>query len=397
MKITLPILSPIRFYNPNLAFDNNTHFQNPDNRVSMGYNWEGVNPIQYALPVPKQWPAGQPGIDFVVNIDSGLFYADLYDADDAYYKSLYVANWEPVGSDDQWRVWLDGVSGSGITAGFYTVKLFDNSDDSLLLESEPLYIADWFEDVIPFEFWNFENDFGVAWDNNVTRFTCRIMMPIRLFDPSPEFEKETYQDDPGNLTTLRTIIQRVFNFDSLPVSGHLAEQFQFAFACSELYLDRIHINSEEIPAAEPVEGTNLKTLNGKVTFVDFPGSFLREQNEVVMTDESVDWGNGTYDGMNITGNSVTIDDPAVQGWLYVMTGNQSYSNGAIVLVKIVITDNGTSDLPHASFDGARVGLNEWGTHWFSYRVNDDTGNTFKLWHHVAQKANYTAVITFYSI
>ena len=40
---------------------------------------------------------------------------------------------------------------------------------------------------------NFENDFGIAWDNGLTRFTGRIMIPIRIYDPGPTFEKELWE------------------------------------------------------------------------------------------------------------------------------------------------------------------------------------------------------------
>ena len=96
--VNFPILSPIRFYDPSLEFDNETTFQNPDNRLSTSYDWENVNEVPYALPIPKVWPDGQPGIDFVINTldtsPSETVYAHLYDSDDVYYKALYVDAWD---------------------------------------------------------------------------------------------------------------------------------------------------------------------------------------------------------------------------------------------------------------------------------------------------------------
>ncbi len=396
--IKIPVLSPIRLYDPNLEYDNNTIFQNPDNRVSTGYNWEAVNPMQYALPIPKQWPDYQPGIDFMINVESGIFYADLYDANDAFYKSCYVDLWEVVGSDSQYRIWLDGESGSGIADGFYTVKIFDNTDDALLWETEALLIADWFEDSVPFEFWNFENDFGLTFDNGVTRFTGRAMVPIRIYDPEPVFEKEIYENDPGTKITLRTIIQRQFNFDSMVVPVHVAEMFQMAFACSELYLDRIQINSEEAPAAELIEGSNLKQLSGTANLVGFPGAFMREKVETTLTDEGIDWATSTYVTSVITNNEIVVTDLVVAGGpLRAQSDTHTYVDNDIVVVKVVLTDNGTSDFPLASFDGGQELIKEWGTNWFSYRVNDDSSSAFRLWSNNGDRANYTAVLTFFSV
>ena len=403
-NIRKPILTPIRFYDPNLEFDNESTFQNPDNRVSSDYNFENVSSIPYALPIPKQWPDGQPGIDFLMNTGgvtvSETFYAYLYDSDDVYYKELYVQSWEPVNLGHQSRVWLDGTAGTAIADGYYTIKLFAVSDDALLLESEALYIAEWFENMIPFEFWNFENDFGMMWDNALTMFTARVMVPIRIFDPEPKFEKEMYLNDPGVLTTLRTIMQRQFSFDSLPVPVHVAEIFVMAFGCSELYLDRIKINSEDSPEAEILDGTNLKQISGKAIFVDFPNDYIAEKVETIFVDESIDWATGTYNTKVITGNSVVINDPVCTGDLYIESDSISYSDEEVILIKVVLTDDSgddSSDLPLYVFDGAHIRLLEWGTNYISIRANATASDEFKLINLNGEKAVFTAVLTVYSI
>ena len=400
--IKRPLLSPIRFYDPNLSYGSATTFQNPDNRVSHGYNWEGVNPIPYALPIPKQWPDYQPGIDFMINIvqADGTFYAHLYDKDNVYYKSLYVQVWKTIGTDKQYRVFLDGVSGTGIADGYYTIKLFQTSDDALLYESEPLLIGSFFDDEIPFECWNFESDFGIAWDNGNLQFTFRMMMPIRIFDPVPIFEKEIYQNDPGVLTTLRTIPQRVFNFDSLPVPAYVTEIFAMAFANSELYLDRIKINAEDAPESELIEGSHLKQITGQATLVDFNDTYMREKVETALNDESIDWSSHTYSSATITGNSIDVNTNLVSGTDYV--NSQSYVADAdeMVLVKLVLTDDdGESDLPSVIVMSIGEGFTpvEWGTHWYHLKFNTAGTKSIRLQHSDGEKAVYTAVITFYSI
>ncbi len=393
------MLSPIRFYDPTLQFDNDTTFQNPDNRVSTGYDYEGVRPFQYALPIPKQWPDYQPGIDVLMSAVTadGTFYADLYDEDNALYKSLYVESWKVVGINTMYRCWLDGESGSGIADGYYTVKIFETSGDALIYESEALYIVDWFEDMIPFEYWNFENDFGMVWDNGSTRFTGRVMVPIRLYDPEPQFEKEVYKNDPGVLTTLRTIPQRVFGFDSLAVPVHIAELFSLAFANSELYLDRIKINSEESPEAELIDGSNLKQITGQATFVNFNEDYFREVVETLLVDQSIDWDQDTYGTAVITGNSIDVDTDPVVGTDGVISDSVSYSANDLILVKITLTDDGSSDLPSIFFDGGTVTIKEWGVNWFSYRVNATGSDVVTMGHTDGQVAVYTGVITVYKV
>ena len=398
-----PVLSPIRFYDPSKEFDNATDFQNPDNRVSTGYDWENVTPYPYHLPIPKRWPDGQPGIDFMLNTagttSADTFYADLYDEDDVLYKSLYVHGWDPIDSGHQYHVWLDGVSGSGIAEGFYTIKIFATDDDELLLESEALYITDWFEDMIPFEFWNFENDFGIVWEELRRIFTARIMAPVRIYDPEPTFEKEVYQNDPGILTTLRVIPQRAFNFDSLSVNVHIAELFQLGFACSELYLDRIKINSEESPESVPAEGTNIKTLTGKATFVDFNVDYVRELVDTSEEDQSIDWATTDYVTGNITANSIVVNDPVIgSSSLGCVSQSISFDQNDIIIIKVTLTDDGSSDLPQYSFASEVLEVKEWGVNYFVFRLTDEAASySFELLHNQNQRAVFTGLIEVFKV
>ena len=407
MTIKQPILSPIRFHDPSLEFDNETTFQNPDNRLSMSYDWENVKPVPYALPIPKQWPDGQPGIDFLLRLESAStvndIYAKLYDEDDAEYADCYIELWALASGAPApiiARIWLDGNAGATVEDGFYTVKIFRTSDNELLLESEMLLIADWFQDVIPVEYWNFENDFGVFFDGGGDlRWTGRVMAPIRIYDPAPTVEKEVYKNDPGILTTLRSTPQRIFNFDSHPLPVHVVELLQLMTICSELYLDRIKINIEDMPEAELYEGTNLKYLTGKATFVNFNESYVREIVETAQTDQSIEWATSTYVSAILAGNSAdvntnTVADPAEA----IISDLITYEENDIFLVKIELTDDaGDSDLPNVQFGGMLLEVKEWGTSYFSFRMNDSGTDTVDLYHTVGEKAVYTAVIDVYKI
>jgi len=387
-----------------MEFDNETTFQNPDNRLSTDYDWENVKPFPYALPIPKVWPDGQPGIDFMLNAvhnsSTETFYAKLYDSNDEDYADLYVNYWATItaGSLYQHHVWMDGETGAGIEDGYYTIKIFATDDDELLLESEMLLIAEWFADTIPIEVWNFENDFGIKWHKTETLYTLRMMVPIRMYDPIPQFEKETYKNDPGILTTLRTIPQRVFNFDSHPIPVHVAERIQMALGCSETYLDRIKINVEEIPDAELYEGSNLKYLSGQATLVDFNEDYQAERVVTEQTDQSIDWDTDTYDTATITGNSIEVDTASVVALIEgVLSDTITVAENDLILVKLVLTDDaGDSDLPTISILDELYKPLDWGVSWHSFRVNAGySHNSMTLFHVQNEKAVYTAVIEVY--
>jgi len=392
------LLSPIRFY-PSLLFGSATVFQNPDNRVSHGYNWDGVNSLPYALPIPRQWPDGQPGIDFMINAveADGTFYADLYDSDDAKEISIHVYAWKDLGTDIQYRVFYDC---SGISDGYYTIKLFQTADDALLLESEPLLIAEWFDDMIPLEYSNFENDFGIVYDDDDIKWTGRVMVPVKIFDPSPQFEKEVYKDDPGTLTTLRSTVQRVFNFESMPVPVHLAELFSMTFANSELYLDRMKVNSEAAPESELIEGTNLKQLSGTATLVDFNDEYTREKVETTKTDQSADWGADSYTNGSSSGSLFTVNDPApIAAPSGVISDDVTYVDDDIILVKVDLTDLNNSDFPYHSLASSayKLRFKEWGVNWIAYQMSGAGTFNFYIRNDIPDVAKFTAELTIYKL
>jgi hypothetical protein len=356
--------------------------------------------MPFAQPIPKQWPDGQPGFDFMLDTDAlgNTFYAKLYDADNADYADLNVVAWKANDFGYQWRVWLDGESGSGVEDGYYTIKIFDTSDDSLLLESEPLIVGDWFEDYVPFEYSNFENDFGIVFDNGSTLWTGRMLLPVRIYDPGPQFEKTTYKNDPGQLVTLRTIPQRIFNFDSLPIPAWLAEKIILAFSCSILYLDRIKINSEENPEADLIDGSNLKTLTGQAAFVGFNDNYYAEVVETEHSDQSKIWSSyADYTG-TITLSQLDLNDATLSpGGVYeAVTQSMSYTAGDKILVKLVLTDNASSDLPEVSFVGSAVEA-QWGTNWFFYCPATSGTGQFKIEHTAGESAQLTAVVNIYKV
>lgn len=397
--IRIPVIAPIRFYPYNVSFETIDNDQNPDNRVSTGYDYEGIKPFPFHLAVPRQWADGQPGIDTMIVVRSGSSVvpsAKLYDEDDTYVKDCHVDEWATVDGDTHYRVWLDGRSTDSIE-GLHTIKLFDDEETEVLMESEPMLIGGWFTAYAPFEYTNFENDFGVVFDNGTQQWTGRIMLPVRLSDPEPEFEKETYKDDPGTLTTLRVIPQRAFTFDSLPVTSHLCETFQLACSCSNLYLDRINVNFEEIPEAEKVEGTNIKLLSGRAIFVDFNDRYLRERVETAKTDQAIEWATCDYDSYTITGNSIEVVEASVSSIHFAVADSASYDAGAKILVVLTLSDDsGTSDLPVFYFNGVSVSGLVWGTNYLFFQFSDAFTNAPQLYHESGE-ATYTAGITVYVI
>ena len=391
-------LAPIRFY-PTHDFEQGTRFQNPDNRVSTGYDWEGVYSYPYHLAIPKQWPDGEPGIDTMVILDTtklSSFDAKLYDADNVYVKTLNADLWQTVGTDEHYRIWLNCRTTTEVTDGIYTIKLMDGVD--VLLESEAMLIGEWFEGFYPFKYSNFENDFGLIFDNGTQQWTGRMMLPLRMYDPEPTFEKKTFQNDPGVLTTLRVTPQRVFRFDISPVPVHVSEAFQLACSCSNLYLDQIKINFEDIPESDSIEGTNLKEVTGQATFVDFNENFSTEQVEVEFTDEEMDWDSQDWGGLGvITNNSLELNNAPGGGALLSAEFDQYIATeGEQVFLVIELTDDGSSDMPIMRMVSDDLDL-VWGINYISYTFATSGGKTLRLRGVALDTLNLTCTVDWYSI
>jgi hypothetical protein len=400
-ELKISPLAPIRFYPVDYDFEQGDKFQNPDNRVSTGYDWEGVNPYPYHLAIPKQWPDGQPGIDTMVILDGdasiGSITAHLYDEDDAEVEEINCDVWETVSGDDHYHIWRNGYTSTVIADGLYTIKI-KNPTSAVIYESDALLIGEWFDDFFPFEYSNFENDFGLIFNNGNYQWTGKMMIPMRLFDAAPEFEKQTYKNDPGVLTTLRTIPQRVFNFDTLPMNSHAAESFLLACSCSELYLDRINVNMEEMPEGEPFEGTNLQQINGKATFVDFNDTYSIERVEKEFTLQLMEWDSQPWlSNAVITGNSLEINNVPGTGTLVKAEYDQySALAGEKIFLRIELTDDGSSDLPVIRVNGYIQGV-VWGTNYLSVKFTNAGLKSIDLYGEVGDTLNLTCVVDWYSI
>lgn len=393
-------LAPIRFYPIDYDFEQGDKFQNQDNRVSTGYNWENVRAYPYHLPIPKQWPDKQPGIDTMVVLRSGAtatgIRAYLYDSSNTVVEQIRCDLWKTVSGDKHYRIWRHGETATELTDGYYTIKI-TNQVGTPIYDSEGLLIGDWFVDFYPFEYFNFENDFGLVFDNGTYQWTGRMLLPLRMYDPEPSFEKEVYKNDPGVLTTLRTIPQRVFNFDIMPVPVHVAETFQLACACSDLYLNRIAVNMEEVPEGTIIDGTNLKQISGKATYVDFNSVYSIERVETTPTDEGLDWDSETFgaDGL-INGNHLGITSHSVSGAEIAIFDSYTAVADELVYVVIALVNAGGSNLPTIELDGTVLPL-VWGSNYFTFRFSLAGAKTFSLYGSNGQTFNLSATITLYSI
>lgn len=160
---------------------------------------------------------------------------------------------------------------TGITHFFAPFFIYKN-----YLKSEVIDFSNELEECYPVTFDNFENDFGWLFDVTTTDYPGMITIPLQVYKPANEMEKEVYEDDPGIVTTLRSTPKRIQEFETYPIPMWFAEKILLICNCSALTISGVDIEVTEQPEITPVDGTNLCSVKGKMRIKNFSNDFLQE-------------------------------------------------------------------------------------------------------------------------
>lgn len=168
---------------------------------------------------------------------------------------------------------------SGMT-GHYVVRITGGATHAnpgaVFYESNVFEVAASFDDCYAFVASNFENDFGVCWINTSgpTTWYLKMMLPSRMYVPKVKIKKDVYATDSGAMSTLRSVMNRGYEVESMPIPMWYAELIQLMTACSTMYLNDLQINFEETPAITPVQDSDLCVLKGDAVLVGFNDYYL---------------------------------------------------------------------------------------------------------------------------
>jgi len=295
MALTFPKINQIRFENVDNAFSTvNPSTYNMDNRSpDLAIN-QGVYPHRFYQPIPKSWNGiiGDGNeLDFMIIGSLADWATEGYDCKiysvtfDQYSNvdvATYVETLTPAlfyTYADSRKVYRFTKSLGSYTAGFYIVKIISNtgmSTGEVYYQSNVLQIDTHanFGECYTFSGSNFENDFGVIWVNTVpTTWYLKILIPCRMYKPVPKIEKNVYQNDSGLQTTLRSNINRVYEFESMPIPMWYGELFIMSTALSLNYINRIAVNFEQAPDLTPIQDSNLCVVKGNAVLTEFNNNY----------------------------------------------------------------------------------------------------------------------------
>jgi hypothetical protein len=263
--------------------------QNHDNRNPDLNIWPGVTPHIFYQPILKTWNGPNGGandLDFIIRSSLSTWAAEnllcnVYKVSNGNLNDLtFIETLTPVdfytytAGDHVYRFTKNT---SAYAVSCYVIKLISSvvTTASPKYESNIFDIQDAFDDCYTFEAWNFENDFGVIFTNSTpTNWYLKLMIPYRMYQPKTKIKKDVYMNDKGSDTTLRTVLNRVYEFESLPVPLWFAELFQMATGLSYTYLNGVAVNFEDLPEAALIQDSNLCVIKGNVLLTDFNDKYI---------------------------------------------------------------------------------------------------------------------------
>jgi hypothetical protein len=298
--VAIPVLSPFKFFPAQEITLSGVNFQNTDNTGQLSQSWKGVYPKCFNQPVPRYWNDFSPGIDFQVYHNDS--FSDIVDIR-AYIVDLNGNKVQTL-SSDSFFTWYDASSVItqirfyadkliGVNDGYYRILI--DEDGYELYYSEIIEIKDTFDDCYPLEYSNFENDFGLIFENETSEtWKGKMLVPMRLFQPVNSDTRETYRDDNDILTTLRSTPKRVYQMESLPVPTWMAEKVKMIFSCSDIKLNKLTVNSEESPEIDLISESDLMSITGEIQLNNestdyFPDEYFQQDKIDEVTELITSW------------------------------------------------------------------------------------------------------------
>lgn len=291
--VKIPVLCPLKFHAAGVEFNNGVNFNNTDNRSLADQDWQGIYNVCYAHPVPYFWNDGSYGLDFQVyataaeyaNIKAYIIDKDGTEVKELSSESFY--NYDPPSGDRQLRFYMDEVYGIDEDE-FYRVKITNLT--TAIYYSETIQFKEKFNHCFPVTYSNFENDFGSIFENVAgTNWKGKYLLPLRIMEPIPVDERETYIDDNGGLTTLRSLPRRGYKLETLPIPTWLSEILRLTFSCSEITVNKLSVNAEELPEAERITDSDLMPVTGELYLTDFTGNYWIDEKKNTVTELLTDW------------------------------------------------------------------------------------------------------------
>ncbi len=282
--IQVPILTPLRLFPKAVDFTGGDNYINPDNTRQEDMIQEGLYNSTFYQAFQKTWHDDSDGLEFQVMSTAAAETLSAksfkMDGDTEIEDMTCTKVFTYSGSDT--AVWTISMAtpANYTTNTIYYIEVYTTSSgydyvsDYWYFEDSGVNLARYWA---PLEYSNFENDFGLIFDNGSgTTFAGKVLVPLQMYKPAPAIEKETVNDYKGVPLTLRTTIRRGYELVTAPVPVWFAEKLLIIFGCSELELNKITVNNTDDLGIEIFEQSDMAEVTGTVYFTDFNDYYNNE-------------------------------------------------------------------------------------------------------------------------
>ena len=260
--------------------------------------------------------------------------------------------------------------------------------------SEIIQLADSFDGCFPLEYSNFENDFGMIFLNGSSdTWRGKILIPFRMFKPMTTEERNVYQNDNGEMTTLRSVPRRLYEIESFPVATWYAEKIKLIFSCSALTLNKLSVNTED-SSIDIVSQSDLMEIKGEVQLNEFT-DFMQVDALDSTTELITGWTPVDFDAFTASGKDIT--NAETEGIDAVATSNTiAVVDGTDYLIEFNITGNGDANsTPLLTVDADNYDLNivigETNSTYVLYKATSTGNITLKITTIVTENTFFSAI------
>jgi hypothetical protein len=257
--IRVPLMNPIRFYNPNIEPDYTTYWPNPDNYIQRTKYIEGITPANYYK-------------DFIINkeITIQLWISEVVNTTLKLYKPngttqiLTGVDISPVGwvSETVYKY-----SFTPTLEGEYYLK---NEETEII--SDVIYVQSqlkYKKRLVYIEYQNSENDYGmVFWDELTEKFKGKTYFTGRLMWAEPKNEISAFTTDRGNVEILRSTPVRTANLELTEIHFTYIDNINMIFSCDTISVNGMNFQTVENPKIELTEKSDIVNITIQLSLID---------------------------------------------------------------------------------------------------------------------------------
>lgn len=155
---------------------------------------------------------------------------------------------------DIYRIDIDWLAlGIGVGRYYLIITGSDAGSDPI---SEPIELAESFENHISLLYRNFDTAHQIYWDSAAIPLSYQLLIPGQFLPADPGGEKDVYFDDENSPITLYADVIDAYTLKAYGVPNYLRRKLKTALACDRIELNSIPVDSTDALESSPIANNN---------------------------------------------------------------------------------------------------------------------------------------------